>query len=104
MNAEVTLAEENRIKEKYKFLAKSEFIEDFVKSNAVEPDFLNHVLFQEADAELCVTTCNWNVFLKNYYCSSEQGMRIFQILWKSRWNILVSFPSHLKKLCSILRF
>ena len=29
----------------------------------------------------------------------------FQILWKcSRCNILVSFPSHLKKLCSILRF
>ena len=27
-----------------------------------------------------------------------------QILWKSRCNILVSFPSHLKKLCSILRF
>ena len=28
----------------------------------------------------------------------------FQILWKSRCNILVSFPSHLKKLRSILRF
>ena len=28
----------------------------------------------------------------------------FQILWKSRCNILVSFPSHLKKLCFILRF
>ena len=29
---------------------------------------------------------------------------LFQILWKSRCNILVSFPSHLKKLRSILRF
>jgi len=28
----------------------------------------------------------------------------FQILWKSRCDILVSFPSHLKKLHSILRF
>ena len=28
----------------------------------------------------------------------------FQILWKSRCNILVSFPSHLKKLRFILRF
>ena len=28
----------------------------------------------------------------------------FQILWKIRCNILVSFPSHLKKLHSILRF
>ena len=28
----------------------------------------------------------------------------FRILWKSRCNILVSFPSHLKKLRSILRF
>ena len=28
----------------------------------------------------------------------------FQILWKSRCNIWVSFPSHLKKLRSILRF
>ena len=28
----------------------------------------------------------------------------FQILWKSRCNILVSFPSHLKKLHSLLRF
>ena len=32
----------------------------------------------------------WNVF--------------FQILWKSRCHILVTFPSHLKKLRSILRF
>ena len=30
--------------------------------------------------------------------------RIFQILWKSRCNIFDSFPSHLKKLHSILRF
>ena len=29
---------------------------------------------------------------------------IFQILWKIRCDILVSFPSHLKKLRSILRF
>ena len=28
----------------------------------------------------------------------------FQNLWKCRCNILVSFPSHLKKLLSILRF
>ena len=28
----------------------------------------------------------------------------FQILWKCRYHILVTFPSHLKKLCSILRF
>ena len=28
----------------------------------------------------------------------------FQILWKSRCDILVTFPSHLKKLHSILRF
>ena len=28
----------------------------------------------------------------------------FQILWKSRRHILVTFPSHLKKLRSILRF
>ena len=28
----------------------------------------------------------------------------FQILWKSRCHILVTFLSHLKKICSILRF
>ena len=28
----------------------------------------------------------------------------FQILWNSRCDILVTFPSHLKKLRSILRF
>ena len=28
----------------------------------------------------------------------------FQILWKSEWYILDTFPSHLKKLRSILRF
>ena len=33
-----------------------------------------------------------------------QNYCIFQILWKSRCDILVSFPSHLKKFCSILRF
>ena len=29
---------------------------------------------------------------------------IFQILWKSECYILVTFPSHLKKLHSLLRF
>ena len=35
-----------------------------------------------------------------------QGLKskFSQILWKSRFNILVSFPSHLKKLRSLLRF
>ena len=33
-----------------------------------------------------------------------QNYCIFQILWKSRCDILDSFPSHLKKLRTILRF
>ena len=35
---------------------------------------------------------------------SFQYKAFFQILWKSRCFILVTFPSHLKKLHSILRF
>ena len=35
---------------------------------------------------------------------SEGTYTFFQILWKSRCHIFVTFPSHLKKLRSILRF
>ena len=35
--------------------------------------------------------------------SSRSGFIFFQILWKSRCNILVTFPSHLNELHSILR-
>ena len=38
----------------------------------------------------------WEVFI--------EGFIIFQILWKSRCHILVTFLSHLKKLRSTLRF
>ena len=44
--------------------------------------------------------CQWGL-IQN---STIPQAGFFQILWKSRCNILVSFPSHLKKLCSILRF
>ena len=40
------------------------------------------------------------IFLLSIY----NKINFFQILWKSRCNILVSFPSHLKILHSILRF
>ena len=46
--------------------------------------------------------CTINFCFPNgkYYSSKI----FFHILWKSRCNILVSFPSHLKKLRSMLRF
>ena len=54
-------------------------------------------------------SCSDVLFLRRFvYKSKYKKCRyknlFFQILWKSRCNILVSFPSHLNKLLSILRF
>ena len=43
----------------------------------------------------------WLHILINFSSAENE---FFQILWKCRCHILVTFPSHLKKLCSILRF
>ena len=49
----------------------------------------------------CIKTSNYMLYQVEH---SKLKRHFFQILWKSRCNILVSFPSHLKKLRSILRF
>ena len=41
---------------------------------------------------------------RNNFCCHSVENCYFQILWKSRCHILVTFPSHLKKLRSKLRF
>ena len=46
----------------------------------------------------------WQEKMKLQTRKYRAGISYFQILWKSRCNIFVSFPSHLKKLHSILRF
>ena len=55
-------------------------------------------------------TIFWNSIIFWVRCSICDYTKVqicsnfFQILWKSRCDILVSFPSHFKKLRSILRF
>ena len=49
--------------------------------------------------KLVVLTCTYLLCFQDM-----SNYNFFQILWKSRCNIFVSFPSHLKKLRSILRF
>ena len=47
---------------------------------------------------------NFTCILLAQFIKHKPLIIFFQILWKSRCNILVSFPSHLKKLHSVLRF
>jgi len=58
--------------------------------------------------EYCTCRYEKTCYLGTYYIifHNKTGYRslFFQILWKSRCDILVSFPFHLKKLRSILRF
>ena len=55
-----------------------------------------------AESVICLDDSRCNI--RRLLAALKEVRYIFQILWKSRCNILDSFPSHLKKLRSILRF